>query len=224
MVTTVKFQATSCFHRVLWQITIFLVVKLSKNRESCCQGYVLCKDIFVTSRSTRGPISPGPISLGPLFSPKLRGGCIRALSQYASRGNASTAARKYVALAVCHRSRPLRAACGLLLSPARAFTNRVIQPQAACFYRHPLWVRTCLTWVRRLLRIEHLGGFWPVMISKKKRPPFGQPLFSNSPAQRFIRRAKLLFLVLVLLTALVPVLAPALASGPRSTGLFKPTP
>ena len=60
------------------------------------------------------------------------------------------------------------------------------------------------------------------MISKKKRPPFGQPLFSNSPAQRFIRRAKLLFLVL--LTALVPVLAPALSSGPRSTGLFKPTP
>ena len=182
MGTTVKFQATSCFHRVLWQITIFVLFKLSKNRESCCQGYVLCKDIFVTSRSTRGP----------LFSPKLRRGCIRALSQYAFRGNASTAARKYVALAVCHRSRPLRAACGLLLSPARAFANSVIQPQAACFYSHPLRVCTCLTWVRRSLRKESLGGFWPVMISKKKRPPFGQPLFSNSPAQRFIRRAKLL--------------------------------
>ena len=134
MGTTVKFQATSCFHRVLWQITIFLLIKLSKNRENGCQGYVLCKDIFVISRSTRGP----------LFSPMLRRGCIRALSQYAFRGNASTAARKYVALAVCHRSRPLRAACGLLLSPARAFANSVIQPLAACFYSQPLWVRTCL--------------------------------------------------------------------------------
>ena len=193
MGTTDKFQATSCFHRVLWQITIFLVFKLSRNQENSCQGYVLCKDIFVISRSTRGSISLGPISLGPLFSPKLRRGCIRALSQYAFRGNASTAARKYVALAVCHRTWPLRAACGLLLSPARAFTNSVIQPQAACFYSHPLRVCTCLTWVRRLLRKEHLGGFWPVMISKKKRPPFGQPLFSNSSAQLFIRRAKRLF-------------------------------
>jgi len=56
MVTTVKFQATSCFHRVLWQITIFLLFKLSRNQENSCQGYVLCKDIFVTSRSTRGPL------------------------------------------------------------------------------------------------------------------------------------------------------------------------
>ena len=109
MGTTVKFQATSCFHRVLWQITIFVLFKLSKNQENSCQGYVLCKDIFVISRSTRGPISRGPIFRGPLFSPKLRGGCRRGLSQYAFRGNPSTAARKYVALAVCHRSRPLRA-------------------------------------------------------------------------------------------------------------------
>ena len=146
---------------------------------------MLCKDIFVISRSTRGPISRGPISLGPLFSPKLRGGCIRALSQYASRRNPSTAAIKYAALAVCHRTWPLRAACGLLLSPARAFPNSVIQPQAACFYSHPLRVRTCLTWVRWLLRKECLGGFWPVMISKKKRPPFGQPLFSKQPSSAF---------------------------------------
>ena len=183
---------------------------------------MLCKDIFVTSRSTRGPISRGSISRGPLFSPKLRRGCIRGLSQYASRGNPSTAARKYVALAVCHRTWPLRAACGLLLSPARAFTNSVIQPLASYFYSHPLWVRTCLTWVRRPLRIEHLGGFWPVMISKKKQPPFGQPLFSKQPGSAFHSPCQAS--VLVLLTALVPVLAPALASGPRSTGLFKPTP
>ena len=113
---------------------------------------LLCKDIFVTSRSTRGPLSLGPISLGPLFSPKLRGDCIRGLSRYAFRGNPSTAARKYIALAVCHRSRPLRAACGLLLSPARAFANSVIQPLASYFYRQPLRVHTCLTWVRQLLR------------------------------------------------------------------------
>ena len=68
--TTVKFQATSCFHRVLWQITIFVLVKLSKNRESCCQGYVLCKDIFVTSRSTRGPLSLEPYIPGPSVQPK----------------------------------------------------------------------------------------------------------------------------------------------------------
>ena len=106
--------------------------------------------------------------------------------------------------------------------PARAFANRVIQPQASCFYRHPLRVCTCLTWVRGLLRKEHLGGFWPVMISKKKRPPFGQPLFSKQTGPAFHSPCQAS--VLVLLTALVPVLAPALASGPRSTGLFKPTP
>jgi len=31
-----------------------------------------------------------------------------------------------------------RAAAGLLLSPAKAFANRVIQPPASCFYRQPL--------------------------------------------------------------------------------------